>query len=207
MTTLEKLMFMKDYAETRKSQSNDGNRNPVFWLIQDEVLEPCNPDECSDETDVLIIGKYIEPKYYSTSEWYQLRDAILNDIKDNFDFENHDITICAEMDEFKEYITNALNLNNIVEAIETNTIATDIMKYHYEIHHFKKEYRIVYDHVFLTKEAAKEHIKNYHYRYKNPRTYANTCSDSPFMETFFKIIDEPGFWDEMINMLKDNNNQ
>lgn len=205
MIDMVKLQFMKTYAEIRQVQPTDSNRNPVFWLIQTQVDESCTGDEGPDNTAIHIEGKYIETTDGSDENYEDVRDKLISDITNNFEPDAY-----ADNDDAKELRTRLCqvkSVQDIEDALETYQNVSDAMSYSIDISYTKKVYRTVYDHMFLTKQAAKEHIEKYNYRYANPRTYANTCLDSPYMERFFRIIDDPSFWENIIKMAEEQEKQ
>lgn len=193
MTLSEKLEFMKKFAETRQSQPNDGNRSPIFWLIQNQTAENCNESEATSSV-FHISGANIEHSYWEDKELDDLKQDIISDITNNYDFDNGNSVEKEELQAILHDVENAESVSDIYYSIIDNPFGAQAMEYEVELTHTKEVYHTVYDHLFLTREDAKDHIEKCNYRYTNPRTYANTCLDSKYMEQLFAIIDDPDFW-------------
>lgn len=62
---------------------------------------------------------------------------------------------------------------------------------------------IMHDHLFLTKQGAENYMKDYtRFIDTDIKISTDIWSDSPSMEQFFAIIDDPAFWNKLISMLE-----
>ena len=202
MSFTDKLEFMKKFAEIRQTQPNDGNRAPVFWLILNQNLERCGLDEAT-EYSLHLEGANLGPAEYDKDELESLKQDILSDIENNYKDELEAQVYNSDIDGFCKCIGAASDVNDIYNTLEEYDEIADILGYETDLTGFRWVYTPVMDHMFLTKEAAQQHIADYHYRYKNPKTYANTCLESQYMQTLFSIIDDPNFW-KTISEIADN---
>lgn len=203
MTTLEKLQFLAKIAEIRNTQPTDCNRNPVFWLIRNEVEERCDLSE-AEHYSIHLEGKYLAPADYDESDLDTLKEDISSEIE-NFGLPDDEAAVDWVHDELiaiQEAATNASCIKDIIDAIEQNPTGADVMGYVMDITGYQKVHRVVYDHIFLTKEAAKQHLKDYHYRYTNPQTYANTALDSPETEQILNLLADSELWSELLKLVE-----
>lgn len=195
MDTLKKLSFLKNIAKLRNSQPNDGNRNPVFWLIQTLSDESCPLDK-ADAISVTVSGLYFDTSTYFESDIIHLQNDLIDNINENIDTSN----ACEDdINEVIAFISNADSIEEIAENIG-NYDVIDCMQYKMEVTGSRKVYKPVYDHLFLFKDEAKQHIEDCHYRYTKPRIYANTALDAPKTEKLLNLLDDEELWTYLYNM-------
>lgn len=195
MDTLKKLSFLKNISRIRKNQPNDGNRNPVFWLIQSLSDEIC-PVDNAESISLTVSGNYFESSTYLESDIIHLQNDLINDINEHIDRSS------AEEDDINEavaFISNTDSIEEIAENLSDYSVL-DSLGYNMTVTGTRKEYKPVYDHLFLFKDEAKEHIESCHYRYNQPRTYANTALEASKTEKVLNLLEDEELWTYLYNM-------
>jgi hypothetical protein len=158
--TKEDIEFLKDLQHELNTQPNDGNADPVFWVVAENNKEygyeegyaddvvVCNvsTDETWDNSDefleYLIQNNYIDKDKLMKDYDYDLQDLL--DIVDDTDF-----YMCGYQKKFDVPTPNTF---------------------------------------FLTKRACNKHINNNGYHYSEPHIYAMTAWRSPEFERFMKLF-------------------
>lgn len=172
----EDIQFLKDLQHELKTQDNDGQAAPRFWVIMDYKWEVTgeghhdrvslySPDTCESET----VDEYI--------------DEILNgDRRDEFNDEQ-----IEELKDIRKYF-----LNDLEDWIKEN----DIREY-YVIYETEVSF-ITWDTLFFTKAEAKQHLENNLHHYSNKaHTFAMTAWRAPKVERLLKIL-ENFDWDSIV---------
>lgn len=157
----EDIDFLKNLQNELLTQTNDGNADPVYWGIIEDV-EVSTPEGCGD-----IIKIYHDGDLYSISDYKELLLA------------------------YDVYEEDEVEINNCNYADDLIEIAKEISDYHkYDyIVETRIEHRITTQTgCFLTKRACKKHIEKNDYHYNNPRTYAMTAWRNPEFERLINII-------------------
>lgn len=169
LLTDEDINFLKDLAHKRKVQSKDGCADPVFWMIQDEKNNYCED------------GGYLE--FYIDGEvYYDTYREFDQDYFDEFKKYCLDYHLAEDREEFKKIEDND-DLYNYLEwyGLENVSVAR------FDRTHFITDATGP----FLTKEAAKEHLKdNSHHYSKNARTYGMVGWRNPEFERLMEIIEK-----------------
>lgn len=173
----EDLEFLKQLANTRRTQEKDGCADPVYWMIQDQE------NNFTDDGEYTMFFNEDGEELYNT--YYELD-------KDN-------------LEDFKEYITNNFRLDEdeleYLKRMEDNADLEEFI-YLYDVdinkRMFTRDYFISYSTgPFLTKEGAKQHLKDNYYHYsKNARTYGLVGWRNPDFQKLMEIIDKFGTEDK-----------
>lgn len=165
MINKEDLSFLKILQAEMINQDTDCQAAPRFWVLRQYEYEPTGED---------WMDKYV---YVETDEYMEFEDtedlvqylidyelALEEEIRDIEDY---------DLDEAFEYVLDNLNEDKHFEKIPVKKIA-----------------QIIPNTLFLTKKAAKEHMKaNKHHYNDTVHTYAMTAWRSPEVESLFKIIE------------------
>lgn len=172
----EDLQFLKELQNELKTQEDDGQAAPRFWVIMDykwEVTEEGYHDR------VVLYSPYT----CETEDVDEYIDEILNgDRREEFNDEQ-----IEALQEIKDYFPEDLE-----EWIKEN----DFRKYHliYE----KEVPFIVWNTLFFTKAEAKQHLENNRHHYSDKaHTFAMTAWRAPKMERLMKIL-ETFDWNSLI---------
>lgn len=167
----EDLKFLKELARKRKTQEKDGCADPVYWMIQDQT------NNFTDDGEYTMFFDEQGEELYNT--YYELN-------KEN-------------LEKFKDYIKDNFNLDeDELEALQNlaDNVGLEEFIYLYDIdinsRTFTREYFISYSSgPFLTKEAAKQHLKDNYYHYsKNARTYGMVGWRNPEFERLMEIVEK-----------------
>lgn len=172
----EDIQFLKELQNELKTQEDDGQAAPRFWVIMDykwEITEEgyhdrislYNPNTCETET----FDEYI--------------DEIINGDR-RYEFDDEQI---EELQDIKDYFQDEL---------EDWIKANDNREYYFL---YEKEVSfIVQDTLFLTKSEAKQHLeKNSHHYSDKAHIFAMTAWRAPKMERLMKIL-ETFDWNSLI---------
>lgn len=157
--------FLKDLQHELKTQTNDGNADPVYWGVMESERRGV-PEGCGDPIIYMGDGgtmttkeavEYIENDYLSDldeadkEEWAEIDKTDMDDVvrfmNENLDW--HDVRVVYE---------------RLVEHISHETGA------------------------FLTKRACKTYIERYGYNHCRPRTYAMTAYRNHELERLLNIL-------------------
>lgn len=166
------IEFLKELQQELKTQENDGNASPVFWVIGDYKWQPCW-EEYAERWEIYI------PNYADVYEWEEYKN---DQLKDN------DYELSEEiLDELKEIEDADTFLEWVQEYIDDRAYLVPA----------RKEHIIVPNTMFLTKSDAKKHIELNHYHYTSEvHTYAMTAWRSPTVERLLKVL-ETFDWDSL----------
>jgi len=145
----EDLNYLIGLGKELKTQDNLGTRKPLIFKIRDiEVVECIKSLE-----DFKKIGFYLnygEEVIFEESQIEQVKEIIKSKNDYIFDFDDNN--------EAQDHLDICVNLDEIIDFCDTYEIEC-------QIHYFAKEFR--YKEEFLTRKAAEEHLKKFHYRYNN----------------------------------------
>ncbi len=168
----EDLQFLKELAHKRKTQEKDRCADPVYWMIQDEKNVFTDDGEYTVFFDDDGNGEI-----YNT--YNNCGKEQLNELKE-YMIDNCDITY-DEVEEIKGIHDN----NSLFNFIEWHDIDINSRR-------FTREYFISYSSgPFLTKKAAKQHLKDNYYHYsKNARTYGLVGWRNPEFERLMEIVEK-----------------
>lgn len=175
----EAIQFLKAFQNERNTQPNDGNADPVFWVIGDYRWDACW-EENAEEYEIFIPGDD------STSyKWEEFK-------KDELEENNHELkkVVLRKLKEIEDADTL---LEWVHEHIDDDAYLVPV----------KKNHIIREDTMFLTKAEAKRHIESNDYHYTSEvHTYAMTAWRSPQVEkllTLLKTFD----WDSIEKLAED----
>lgn len=164
--------FLISLQEELKTQPNDGNASPVFWVIMDYKWTACTSD---DEIERLFV--------YDSSSVYG--DEISSFMTEFID-ENEDID-----DEIREEGLRVL------ENVDWDEMESWLENNHENELLFIPQCRvekIVPDTLFITKSSAKKHIElNQHHYSEKAHTYAMTAWRSPVVEELWDVLRNANF--------------
>ncbi len=159
--------FLKDLQYELRTQTNDGNADPVYW----GVAEDC---------DVLAREGDGDPYLTTDDGLITLQEAVRlieSEVEDDDGLEEKWFEI------------------NKTDADDVSYFIREVLKWDFhEVVWLKKEMRISQETgAFLTKRACERYIKGNAYHHDNPRTYAMTAWRNPEFEQFMDIFKEINF--------------
>ena len=167
----EDIKFLKELSHKRNTQEKDGCADPVFWMIYDikEIF--------SDDGEYFVIYADGEDIYNSYDKHLEKN---IEELKE-YILDNHDI----EKLYIKEELNNIKNEDDMYEFINDNDYLLNL-----NIRRFDRVYTISdMTGPFLTKEAAKKHIKENYYHYsKDVTTYGMVGWRNPEFNQLMNII-------------------
>ncbi|WCS69837.1 hypothetical protein Goe25_02090 [Bacillus phage vB_BsuM-Goe25] len=176
----ENIQFLKDLQQELKTQDNDCQAAPRFWVLMDyrwvsalpddgERVSVVLPEECDDYVLDDLVDDIIN---YNISYSYSIDDEAIGDLE--------------EMNSY--YMSDE---GELLEWIQANIDSEAYLVYE------KEEEFIVPDTMFLTKQEAKDHIKKNHHHYTSKvHTYAMTAWRAPKVEKLLGIL-ENFDWDSL----------
>ncbi|MFJ5622002.1 hypothetical protein ACIQD3_04540 [Peribacillus loiseleuriae] len=165
------IQFLKDLQGELKTQENDGQASPRFWVIRDYRVVPTHEEygmqrtmywhNDGDHTEFETLEnlkEFLTDYYLEDDEQGELKE-ILEDESTTFD----------DLWNFAETYLNDDGYFNEVPVKEESFIVPDTM--------------------FLTKKEAKRHLETNHYHYTSKaHTYAMTAWRAPKVERLLKIL-------------------
>lgn len=158
------IEFLKELQQELKTQNNDDNASPVFWVIGDYKWQSCWEDH-AERWEIFI------PDDNNSYEWEEYKN---NQLKIN------DSELSKEiLDELKEIEDADSFLDWVQEYIDSEAYLVPV----------RKEHIIIPDTMFLTKSDAKRHIELNHYHYTSEvHTYAMTAWRSPTVKRLLNVL-------------------
>lgn len=157
-TTKEDIDFLKDFQNELNTQTDDGNAQPVFWVVAEHKREY---DYDPDWADGVIMCGCDDESWDTPEEFLK------------FLLENNYI---KESQIDKDYEYDFDELLNLIDDCD------------FYIYGYKDSDVIVPDTFFLTKRECEKHIERNSYHYDHPHTYAMTAWRSPEFERFMKLF-------------------
>jgi len=163
----ENVKFLID-LQSRLNQAdrdlamNDGQANPRFWGIRQAVL---------------VIDKDGEPYIHDIQQMETYPLDIFIQVIDEEVRDSESISIFA--------IWERIDKTDAYKLVE---FANKTLDKYTEVVNMREDWVLCENAVFLTKDAAEAHIKNYGHNYRKPRTYAMTALESPEFERFLKLF-------------------
>lgn len=160
MLSEKNIEFLKDLQHELNTQENDGNAEPLYWGIIEDVKKPCY-DGCGDGFFAVYEG---EP--YEEENIDSLKESLIDSDTD---------------EELLQEIEKATTLRELYDLFSDEI---DLYEYEstYEV--------INSTGAFLTKREAKRYTETYYYNHKNARTYALTAYRNFELEELLKILKE-----------------
>lgn len=164
--TNEEIEFLQNLQKELNEQPNDGNADPVFWVIGDYRWEPA-PLGYEDELRV-VDGEGID----FTIEAFI---SLLQSEEDS-----------AKIVEDVEYYSENDRIEQIIDLLHAEGCGIGS---NFRLMGVCKKFYIQPDTFFVTKEEAKRHLKLNHYHYtREAHTYAMTAWRSPVVSRLWKIL-------------------
>jgi hypothetical protein len=158
--------FLKDLSHELKTQTNDGNAQPVYWGIMESQFR-ATPDDWGSETRINIEG-----------EEYTLEQAV--------DHITGSIETGLESEAWKDVDKE--------DSYEVVRFAEEWFGWHCGTYDVIEEEVLTRDTgAFLTKRAAKEYVERFGYNHKKPRTYALTAYRNFELEHLLNILKKINF--------------
>ncbi len=166
------IEFLKDLQHEMLTQDTVCQANPRFWVVREKRRSYGIEDGFDDGTEVVWDGETLAGNLKELYEY-------LEENEEDIDIEYCEEHVIINADECKHFY----NIEDLVDYMkeELNYDGLDIANY-------IEEYVIVPNTMFLTKRECEEHIKNNHYHYNEPHSYAMTAWRSPQVEKLFDVI-------------------
>lgn len=161
-----KLSFLKDLQKELSSQEIDSQASPRFWVLMDYKFLPTDSDY-ADETHYV----------HADGDSVQFRNPadLIEFLEEN-----------EELDELPNY--QDMNLDDLFEWIEENELNADG---YYRIVPVMEVAYIVENTLFLSKQEAKDYIKNNSYNHTSRiHTYAMTAHRAPRTGKVIEMLTE-----------------
>ena len=162
------IQFLKELQQELKSQSNDGQASPRYWVVGDYKMVQCS-EGCED------VNYIYSPLNNNISNIESLLEDVIGDYSSDYDTDVFD------------------TFNNIDSSDDYS--ALEWMQENYDEDAFlvpmREEHFTVPNTMFITKQDCISHIEanDYHYSSK-VHTYAMTAWRSPKVEKLWKILEE-----------------
>lgn len=161
--------FLKELQHELNTQETDGNAQPVFWGVEEEVEDFRGTD-----------GDYGGEPYirfddgkWSVEEAVQEVEEVLHEYEPDIQSEWTDVDK-ESADDIYEFMTERLKWDNV-----------------YDVIYIDKKWRVTpYTGAFITKRACKNYIERYGYNHCKPHTYAMTAYRNFELERLLKILRE-----------------
>lgn len=174
LLTEEEKCFLKELAYKRKTQEKDGCVDPVFWMISDR-------ENVFDED-----GEYYV--IYSDDgdgELYSSFDK--NDKEDLKGLKEYILEHCSIDEEMEEELKEIDDEDSLIIYLDRYDIELSL-----NIRHFSRYFKLsTMTGPFLTKDAAKKHIKENYYHYsKEVSTYGMVGWRNPEFVKLMKIVEK-----------------
>lgn len=151
----EDLDYLIELGKELKTQDNLGTRKPLIFRIQDiEVIECVEGIE--DFKKITFDFGDVDTMTFEENELDQIKEFLIN----NYEFDDYDEVI-------NERLSECTNLEDIIDFCDIHGVECEIL-------YFARELR--YKEEFLTRNAAKEHLNKFRYRYSNEAKVYCSCA-------------------------------
>ena len=158
--------FLADLRHELLTQPTDGNRDPRFWGVKDEVIEWGYDEEWAEGWGV-----------YDSENCCKVG-------------ENNDLqSVIAELTDPDEYAYNQEDFKDCTEPEEVVERANELGG-GFSLNYYRTRHIVSEDHLFITKKACQEYIDRYGYNHNKPHTYVMTAERCPEYERLLKILKE-----------------
>lgn len=155
----QEVEFLINLQKELKTQTNDGNASPVFWVIR-------------QKEDHITDYDFGEKTRYTHNDGDCTEFKTLENLRYFLDEELDSIEHCETLDEAFDIILADFNDYGYYSRYETVSIAS-----------------IKPDTLFITKKEAQKHLEeNRHHYNSTAQTYAMTAWRSPEVETLWKVL-------------------
>ena len=164
----EDAEFLATLRHELLTQPTDGNRDPRFWGVIEEMYEWGYDAECGqgwavwDGENCCDVGE----KDDLQSVLAELTDP------DDYGYDPEEFIGC---DEPEEVVERANDLGD---------------SYQFTLSYYRVHHEVSEDHLFLTKKACQEYINKFGYNHNKPHTYVMTAERCPEYERLLKILKE-----------------
>lgn len=171
------IEFLKELQNELKTQENDWQAAPRFWVIMDH------------EYQVTGEGHHDRVSVYDTNaaESYEIEEYAKSQLEDEDLSDDDCITELKEITEGDEYFKE----RHLIEWVEENRDEVTVF--------YEKETSVIKQNtMFLTKQEAKDHLKcNSHHYSNKAHTYAMTAWRAPKVARLLNILENID-WDKVI---------
>ena len=175
------LEFLIDLQHELNTQENDGNADPLYWGIIEDVTRPAY-DGCGDGFFAVYDGE----SYYDYNI-DTLKEILSDEAVEFNDEELSDEELEERLAEKLAEINAAVTLHGLKELFDDEI----------ELYDYESTYEVITGTgAFLTKREAKRYAETYYYNHKNARTYALTAYRNFELERLLKILKETN-WETM----------
>lgn len=160
----EDTEFLANLRRELLTQPTDGNRDPRFWGVIEEVLDWGYEKEFGEgwaiwNNDLVCdVGKRNDTK------------AVIDELVDQYGFDPDDFEGLDEPEEIVE-VANKL-----------------CGEFQFSVNYYRVYHEVSENHLFLTKKACMEYIDRYGYNHKKPHTYVMTAERCPEYERLLEIL-------------------
>ena len=190
--TKDEIDFLIELQKELNTQTNDGNAQPIYWVIMDFMRDY----NVEDGTPVLCNA----PKQIVLESNKEIADYIKEEL-DMYVHEYDDYTITLiellNADEKDENIIKKHIEDGYEHILLDMDECEDFLKQYesdWEIRHYEKKAFIVNDLMFLTRQSAEDYLKSKgHNHSEDAHTYAMTALYNPVVEKLWKILREVDF--------------
>lgn len=158
--------FFDNLRRELLTQPTDGNRDPRFWGVRDEIIEWGYTEECGDGW-----GVYDGEMYCEVGELDDLQ-ALIAELTDP-DYYGYDLEDFDGLDDPEEVVDRANEKGG---------------SWRFSVNYYRRKYVVSEDHIFLTKKACREYIDRYRHNHKKPHTYVMTAERCPEYERLLQIL-------------------
>lgn len=160
----EDAEFLAKLRRELLTQPTDGNRDPRFWGVIEEVTEWGYDAESGQGWAIWDSDLACEVGTKDDA------GAVIAELVDEYEFDPDDFEQLDEPEEIAETANDLCGSHRFTVS-------------YYRVHHKVSE-----DHLFLTKKACQEYINRYSYNHKNPHTYVMTAERCPEYERLLEIL-------------------
>lgn len=173
------IEFLKELQHEMLTQDTVCQADPRFWVVKHKVrVYGIDYEFDFDGREVVCNGEIVAS---NLSELYDYLEDHHEEYSMTFD--NEHVVINTNQDD--EHLIDSME-----ELLDFMYEELGYLKDEVYLAHYRDEYRIVENTMFLTLRECKEHIKANSYHYREPHPYAMTAWRSPQVEKLFKIIQE-----------------
>lgn len=182
----EDIAFLNGLQHELNTQDTMGNRDPRFWVIRQEMTEPCS-EEDADETVVWSDGAAA----VVARDLPSFMEYLKEELGDKFEYRPdptdrkpkcYEMSVRSAGDDDR-CDCRAYGPDDAISCLREAGYRD------YGLRYQKITQEIVQDRLFLTHKACEDHLRKYHYNYKaNAHAYAMTAVRSPEVETLVDLL-------------------
>ena len=156
--TTEDIKFLKELKRELNTQNSRMTANPRIYQIRSEKFQT-NPNGEGEYFEAVFEGDSLGVFEY-TSEGVEEVKAILREITDD---------------------------ENVLKEID-NICLEDLDREWIYFHCYIGDFKSIFNNVFFTEKACRQHIEENKHHYRNPMDYLNFAFRNPEMETLLGIL-------------------